>query len=108
MSRKEIDYSPPASNPEDEAADREKNELAEAAQKAARLGKKAEMKATDEKRQAVLDSIAPHERREAMPMRQISIMCTDEQHQILTARAREARVTTRKLIAAALKPLWTK
>jgi hypothetical protein len=35
-------------------------------------------------------------------------MCTDEQHQILTTRAREARVTTRKLIAAALKPLWTK
>lgn len=109
MSRKDsVDYTSPTTSPKDEADERERLEAADAAEKAARIAKKAEMKAIDEKRQAVLDSIAPHERREAMPMRQISIVCTDEQHQILTERARQARVTTRKLIAIALKPLWTK
>jgi len=108
--KKGIAYGGPTDLPTDDAAAREREgrEADDAKYRELRLREEREKREMAEKLKAVLESIEPHDRREAMPMRQISITVTEEQHQTLTARAREARVTLRKLIAVALKPLWEK
>jgi hypothetical protein len=82
------------------AAERRERE-AEFAKDDAVIAREGELEAAQ---RALVDRIEPRDRREKRPMRQISIMVSQREHENLTANARDLGVTLRTLIARTLKP----